>query len=112
MTRTVPVGRLSLLAALAVLVFAVPAAHAGPRFFIQIGAPIPVAPVVMVPRVIPPPPAYGLIWRSGYYDWTGYGYAWVPGVWVRPPYARAAWVGPRWVRQPRGVYWARGYWRR
>jgi len=113
MIRTAHVGRVALVAAFAVLVLAVPAAHAGPRVFIQIGAPVPVAPVIVAPRVIPPPPyAYGMVWRPGYYNWTGYGYALVPGAWVRPPYARAVWVGPRWVHEPRGAFWARGYWRR
>ena len=39
----------------------------------------PSAPVVVAPRVIPPPYAYGMVWRPGYYNWTGYGYAMVPG---------------------------------
>ena len=55
MVRTDHVGRVAILAAFAALVLAVPAAHAGPRVFIQIGAPVPVAPVVVAPRVIPPP---------------------------------------------------------
>ncbi len=112
MIRTAHVGRAAILAVFAMLVLAVPAAHAGPRVFIQVGVPIPVAPVVVAPRVIPPPYGYGMVWRPGYYNWTGYRYAMVPGAWVRPPYARAVWVGPRWVNAPRGAYWAGGYWRR
>jgi hypothetical protein len=113
MTRTSHLYRLLLLTSLAVFLVAVPSAKAAPRFFIQVGVPVPIAPVVVAPPVLPPPPAYGLVWRAGYYNWNGYGYVWLPGAWVRPPFARAVWVGPRWVRYPHGgAYWARGYWRR
>ena len=111
MTRTLKIVRLFLLSSFALLVLAVPA-KAGPRFFIQVGVPVPVAPVVVAPRVIPPPPAYGYVWRGGFYDWNGYGYGWVPGTWIRPPYAGAVWVGPRWAYSPRGARWTRGYWGR
>jgi len=97
--------------AVAALLSVAPAAHAGPRFFIQVGTPVPVAPLPVY--VAPPPPyGYGYTWRPAYYAWNGYGYQLVPGGWVRPPYRRAVWVGPRWVAYPRGHYWARGYWRR
>jgi hypothetical protein len=113
MSRTLRTTCVTTVAALALLVLAVPAAQAAPRFFFSIGVPVPVAPVVVAPPVVPPRPVvYGSVWRPGYYNWTGYSYAWVPGVWVRPPYARAVWVGPRWVRRPGGFFWARGYWRR
>ncbi len=107
---------LVLLTSLVVFFIAVPPANAGPHFFFQIGVPVPVAPVVVAPRYVPPPPVYGYgypyVWRGGYYNWNGYGYGWVPGAYVRPPYAGAVWVGPRWVHGPRGAYWARGYWGR
>jgi hypothetical protein len=103
----------AVLAILALLVLSVPKAEASSHFFFQIGVPIPVAPVVVAPPPPPPPPyAYGYVWRAGYYSWNGYAYGWVPGVWVRPPFAGAVWVGPRWAAGPRGHVWMRGYWRR
>ncbi len=105
---------LLLLTSLFVLFIVVPPASAGPHFYISVGVPVPIAPVVVAPRYVPPAPApYGWVWRAGYYDWNGYGYGWVPGGWVRPPYVGSYWVGPRWVRYPHGgAYWARGYWAR
>jgi hypothetical protein len=114
MNRSIHFGRVTLMAVAAVLVIGASTAHAGPRFYFSIGVPVPVAPVVVAPPVVPPPPpvAYGMVWRPGYYNWNGYAYGWVPGAYVRPPYTRTVWVGPRWVHHPRGVYWTRGYWRR
>jgi len=91
-------------------------AHAGQRVFVQIGAPVPVwAPA-------PPPPAsvivaarpapYGFVWRPAYYAWGGYGYRMVRAGWVRPPYAGAVWIAPRYIARPRGSMWVGGYWRR
>ena len=92
-------------------------AHASTRFFVNIGAPapvvvapVPVAPVVVAP--VPPPAPYPPVWQPAYYVWTGYGYRRMPGAWVRPPYAGAAWVPGRWVARPRGSVWVQGYWRR
>jgi hypothetical protein len=99
------------------IVAASTAARASTHVFVQIGAPVPVA--VPAPPPPPPPvvaapapyPAYGYVWRPGHYVWTGYGYQLVPGTWVRPPYAGAVWVAPRWTSGPHGAYWVRGYWR-
>ena len=100
-------SRLLGLAVLIVLI-AGSTAHAGARVFLQIGPPAPVA--VVAP--VPPPAPYGYIWQPGYHAWVGAAYRWVPGVWARPPFARAAWVSPRWVYAPRGWSFAPGYWRR
>ena len=91
-------------------------AHAATRVFVQIGAPVPVyapappppAPVVVAARPAP----YGFVWRPAHYVWTGYGYRMVRATWVRPPYAGAVWVAPRYVASPRGSMWVGGYWRR
>ena len=105
------VGRVVTMAALAVIL-AAPTAHAAPRFFFSVGVPVPVAPVVVAaPRPVAYGP-YGYTWRPAYNVWTGYGYSVTPGAWVRPPFARAVWMAPRWVAGPRGTFWARGYWRR
>ena len=100
-------SRLLGLAVLIVLI-AGSTAHAGARVFLQIGPPAPVA--VLAP--VPPPAPYGYVWQPGYYVWVGTAYRWVPGVWARPPFARAARVSPRWVYGGRGWSFARGYWRR
>jgi hypothetical protein len=80
----------------------------------QVGVVVRVGPPVPVVAVAPPPPPapYGLVWQSGYYAWTGAAYQWVPGVWVRAPYAGAVWAPGRWVHQPRGWFFVRGYWHR
>ncbi len=89
MTRNRQVGRFTVFTALALLVLAVPTARAETHVFVQLGIPAPVQPVLVAPPLaVPPPPAYGLVWRPAHYVWTGYGYAWVPGAWVRPAYAR------------------------
>jgi hypothetical protein len=89
------------------MIIRTPAAHAGTRIFVQISPP---APVVVAP--VPPPAPYGYVWQPGYYVWAGAAYRWAPGVWVRPPYARAVWVGPRWIHERRGWYMAPGHWHR
>ncbi|HZT76457.1 MAG TPA: hypothetical protein VFA27_07355 [Vicinamibacterales bacterium] len=93
--------------------------HASSHVYVGVGIGVP-APVAVAP--VPPPPVapayvpaapygYGYVWRPAYYVWTGYAYRAVPGAWVRPPYAGAVWVAPRWVSAPRGAYFVRGYWR-
>ena len=90
-------------------------AHAATHVVVQIGAPVPVyappppppAPVVVAGAPVP----YGYVWRPGHYVWTGYGYRLVPAAYVRPPYAGAVWVAPRYVAHPHGAAWVGGYWR-
>ena len=114
--------RLAGLAMLAMLASAA-TAHASTHFSVSvgIGAPVvpfapvavPVAPPVPVPApaVVAAPAPYGYVWVPSYYAWNGYAYTVVPGAWVRPPYAGAVWVAPRYVAGPHGAYYARGYWR-
>ena len=106
----------------ALMLLAGSAMFAGPRIFVGVGlggyrpyyAPAPVvvynAPPV-APRmayVAPPMPGPGYAWVNGYYAPAGAGWGWHAGYWARPPYARAMWVGPRYMG---GRYFA-GYWRR
>src|SRR5262249_53911556 len=110
-------ARIALLAVGTVVMLAANA-HAATRVVVQIGAPVPV-PVYAPP---PPPPApvvvaaapapYGYVLRPAHYVWTGYGYRIVPAAWVRPPYAGAVWVAPRYAAGPRGGACVGGYWRR
>jgi len=106
--------RIALLAVGTVVLLAANA-HAGTRVFVQIGAPVPVfvpgpppVPVIVAARPAP----YGFVWRPAHYVWTGYGYRMVPAAWVRPPYARAVWVAPRYIARPHRSVWVGGYWRR
>jgi hypothetical protein len=74
-----------------------------------------------VVRVAPPPPvrvgvvgvapAPGYVWVGGYQRWSGSGYVWVAGRWVRPPRAGVIWVSPRWVASGGGWVFYKGYWR-
>ena len=98
-------------------------AHAATHVVVQIGAPVSVYAPAPVPVYAPPPPPpapvvvagapvpYGYVWRPGHYVWTGYGYRLVPAAYVRPPYAGAVWVAPRYVAHPHGAAWVGGYWR-
>ena len=97
---------------------------AGPRVFFGVGvgvpfgvpygyapygyyaAPPPPPPVAYAPAVVAPGPGYN--WVGGYWYPSGLGYAWRGGYWARPPYAGAAWVGPRYF----GHRYYGGYWRR
>ncbi len=69
----------------------------------------PPAPIVEA-RVMAPGP--GFVWVSGFYQWNGGGYMWVPGRWERPPRPYARWVPGRWEqRGNRGWRFREGHWR-
>ena len=75
------------------------------RVYVRVGPPVP----VVEARVVAPGPGY--VWTEGFYRWDGRAYVWVPGRYVRPPRARAAWVPGHWARERRGWYWVDGHWR-
>jgi hypothetical protein len=77
--------------------------------FLRAGPPMPLVAIAPIPR---PVVRYAIVWQPGYYAWGGVRYLWVPGVWARPPYPGAPWAPARWMHEPRGWYFARGYWRR
>ncbi len=81
-------------------------ASAGMRVYVRVGPP------AAIVETRPPAPAAAFVWRAGYHKWVGERYEWVPGEWVKPPYARAVWVPGRWVKERRGWYWIEGHWRR
>lgn len=84
-----------------------------PPVYVPPPAPVYVPPPA--PVYVPPPVTVGFVWVPSYVVWTGYGYRTVPGAWVRPPYAHAAWVAPHWEQsrgRARGSVWVNGYWRR
>lgn len=101
---------------LALVFLAGSAAFAGPRVFFGVGvgyaAPAPVVvyapPPAPVVAYVPRAPGPGYAWVGGSYYPAGPRWAWRPGYWARPPYARSYWVGPRYYS---GRYYG-GYWRR
>ena len=60
-------------------------------------------------QTVSPGPSYA--WTPGYWRWSGAGYVWVSGSWVRPPRVAAVWVRGHWVHRPRGYVWVPGHWR-
>jgi hypothetical protein len=58
-----------------------------------------------------PPPHEGYVWVSGYHNWDGNRYVWVPGRWDRPPHPHARWEGHHWVRRNGGWVLVEGHWR-
>ena len=78
-------------------------ASAQTRIQVQIGGGYgprydPPPPVVYAPRVVAPPPyRAGYVWQPGYYVRVGNSHhrRWVPGRWMRAPFARGQGYGPR-----------------
>ena len=91
------------LAVLLALVLA-PAASLA-QVVIRIGPP---APIVEHPG---PPPERGFVWISGYHQYQGDHYVWVPGRWDRPPSPGQHWVAHRWVHRHGEWVLVEGHWR-
>ena len=73
---------------------------------ISIGIMIGPPPPPRVLRVRPLSPGPEFLWVEGYWYPVGRHYKWHEGYWTRPPYAGAAWIGPRYDgRQFFGGYW-------
>ena len=69
-------------------------------------------PAHVVERVPPPPHEHpNWAWHEGYHRWDGNRYVWVPGSYVEPPHAHAAWVRGEWVHERGGYVWHEGHWR-
>ncbi len=79
----------------------------------------PLAVMLIVPRLPPPPraeipgerPDPSRVWVAGYWAWRGDDYEWVDGSWEIPPAAAATWVPPCWVREGDGYRCFTGHWR-
>ncbi|HSP66452.1 MAG TPA: YXWGXW repeat-containing protein [Bryobacteraceae bacterium] len=56
-------------------------------------------------------PGAGFVWIDGYWGYRGGAYAWVPGVWMRPPRPRAVWTPGRWETRRGRYYYRQGRWR-
>jgi hypothetical protein len=75
------------------------------RMYVVVAPP----PPIVEARIVAPGPGY--VWVAGYHRWDGRAYVWMPGAWMRPPRARAAWVPAHWERERRGWYFVEGHWR-
>ena len=58
---------------------------------------------------VPTPPAPGLVWSPGYWQWDGVRFVWVAGQW-NVARAGAVWVGPAWELRARGAVFIPGRW--
>lgn len=61
---------------------------------------------------IPKPPVTGesMIWQPGHWEWTGNGYAWQQGEWVKSIGHSAEWLNGHWEDQAGTWTWVPGHW--
>jgi hypothetical protein len=74
------------------------------------GAPPAVPPLQPEAMGKPPVSATPLIWQPGHWDWTGGGYAWVPGDFVPSAGHGALWMPGYWAQTPAGWSWQPAHW--
>ncbi len=75
------------------------------QFVIRVGPP---APIYENPG---PPPERGFVWVSGYHQYQGDHYVWVPGHYDRPPHHGARWAPHHWVHRHGQWVLVEGHWR-
>ena len=68
--------------------------------------PAPMAETIPKPPVSPVP----LIWQSGYWNWTGNSYVWVPGQYVSAAGNSGRWMPAYWERTGSGWTWHPAHW--
>jgi hypothetical protein len=63
-------------------------------------------------EVRPPPPGPAVVWAGGHWSWSPptHSYVWVPGRYVEPPRAHAAWVPGHWLKRGDGWVFEDGRW--
>lgn len=68
-------------------------------------------PPLLIRETIPPQPTADSVWISGYWSWIeeDQDYAWVCGVWRRPP-PQHHWISGAWLNQRGSWVWAQGFW--
>jgi hypothetical protein len=81
------------------------AAPASPEVLVTVRPPAPRY------EVVPVAPGGQVVWDPGHWRWSGAGYVWLPGHYVRRPTQYAEWIPGRWVDRPGGWVWAEGHWR-
>jgi WXXGXW repeat (2 copies) len=75
-----------------------------------VSAPPPVPPLQVETIPNPPVSAEQLIWQPGHWDWTGSGFAWVPGQYVTAAGHGNLWQPGYWVQGPSGFIWQPAHW--
>ncbi len=68
------------------------------------------APPPLQSEYVPPPPDDTYVWQSGYWQWTGSQYQWVPGHYAQRPYPTAMWVPDHWEQYNGGWAFVPGHW--
>src|SRR5690349_15964091 len=78
---------------------------------VRTASPYPPPPPLQV-EVMPKPPVTTtpLIWRPGYWEWTGAAYAWVPGAYVPRAGHSDLWVPGYWTRSGSAWIWQPAHW--
>jgi hypothetical protein len=61
---------------------------------------VPTAPPEPLPEFEPLPPAGGMVWVAGSWDWDGQRWQWLPGHHESPPVPGARWCPPRYTGEP------------
>ncbi|HSY35722.1 MAG TPA: YXWGXW repeat-containing protein [Acidobacteriaceae bacterium] len=100
--------RLLIAAAVAVPLFALPAAQA--QISIGVSFNIGIAPPPLPVYVQPAIPGDGYIWTPGYWAYGDAGYFWVPGTWVLAPQPGYLWTPGYWGYEGGYYGWHQGYW--
>jgi hypothetical protein len=70
--------------------------------------PVPAPVAEFVPK--PPVSAEALIWQPGYWDWTGAGYEWRAGRYIRAAGQGNMWAPGYWEDTPGGWAWRPPHW--
>ncbi len=65
-----------------------------------------------IPEIVPKPPvsAESLMWQPGYWDWTGAGYIWRPGLYVPAAGHGNLWNTGYWANRDGGWVWLPPHW--
>jgi hypothetical protein len=60
----------------------------------------------------PPPPGPAVVWVGGRWSWEpgARNYVWIPGKYLEPPRAHAAWVPGHWAKRAGGWVFEEGRW--
>ncbi|MGE4352231.1 MAG: hypothetical protein AB7E52_08600 [Bdellovibrionales bacterium] len=64
------------------------------------------------PFEIPPRSSYPMyqVWRTGYWDYDGLTFTWVPGHFINRPDPTASWTPDRWEQRSFGWAFVPGFW--
>ncbi len=78
---------------------------------VQMANPYPPVPALPVENQgLPPVSEEPLTFQPGHYNWTGTGYAYVPGAWVKRAGHGMLWQAGYWALGPTGWAWVPPHW--